>query len=107
MHSEAVLFAALGDPTRLQLLSHLGQGNPSPIRELTSMTSISRQAVTKHLQVLQSAGLVTAQRVGRETRFALKPNGLKPAQAYLETITNQWDMALLRLSAHLDNQTAP
>jgi len=70
------------------------------------MTDMSRQAVTKHLQVLQTAGLVTAQRVGRENRFVLKPNGLKPAQAYLETITNQWDLALLRLSAHLDAPTS-
>jgi len=103
--SEAMLFAALGDPTRLQLLSHLGHGHPAPIRELTSITSMSRQAVTKHLQVLQTVGLVSAERVGRETRFELKPKALKPAQTYLNTIAEQWDMALLRLSAHLDEQT--
>lgn len=103
MRSEAILFAALGDQTRLQLLSRLGQGDPAPIKELTSMTNISRQAVTKHLQILQTAGLVTAQRMGRETRFKFRPDGLMPAQTYLETISNHWDMALLRLSAHLDD----
>ena len=103
MQNEAALFSALGDPTRLQLLSRLGQGDPSPIRELTTITDMSRQAVTKHLQVLRAAGLVTATKVGRETRFEIRPEGIAPAQTYLATISAQWDAALLRLAAHVEN----
>ena len=99
---DSAVFAALGDSTRLQMIACLADGAPRPIRQLTQQTSISRQAVTKHLQVLEKAGLVKASKIGRENRFALNPDGLKPAQTYLNEISEQWDAALLRLADHVE-----
>lgn len=96
---ESDVFAALGDETRLSLVTLLSDGAERRITELTAPTSISRQAVTKHLKVLEQAGLVAKQRVGRETRYRLKPEPLSDAQSYLATISAQWDRALTRLQA--------
>lgn len=96
------IFAALGDPTRLKMITFLADGTPRPIGQLTRRTSMSRQAVTKHLRVLEKAGLVQAERIGRENRFAFKPEGLTQAQTYLSDISRQWDAALLRLADHVE-----
>lgn len=99
---ESQVFAALGDPTRLKIISRLSDGEKRPIGELTAMTSISRQGVTKHLKMLERAGLVSNHRVGRESRFGLNPDGFRHAQNYLQTIEGQWDNALERLRAHVE-----
>ena len=93
----APLFAALGDPTRLELLSRLSDGARHSIRELTDGFEVSRQAVTKHLQVLGDAGLVDHERVGRETRFAMRPKAITEAQDYLARVAAQWDASIRRL----------
>jgi DNA-binding transcriptional ArsR family regulator len=95
----APVFAALGDPTRLSLLSRLSDGEPRSIAALSSDSSLTRQAVTKHLRVLEGAGLVRSLRAGRETRFAYRPDRVEAAKAYLDRVSAQWDAALERLRA--------
>lgn len=93
----APVFAALGCATRLELVSRLGDGEEYSITELTEGLDLTRQAVTKHLRVLQQAGLVKSQRVGRESRFAIEAEQLTEARDYLTRISNQWDQAIARL----------
>lgn len=100
--SRASVFAALGDPTRLGLLAKLTGGEPQSIARLTTGTKLTRQAVTKHLRVLQSAGVVQAVKSGRESRFTLDPAPLVGAQAYLEHVSQQWDDALARFKAMVE-----
>ena len=95
----APLFAALGDRTRLALIAKLADGVPRSIASLAEDGTITRQAVTKHLRVLEGAGLVRASRSGRESRFAFRPAPLAEARAYLEGVSRQWDDALGRLKA--------
>jgi DNA-binding transcriptional ArsR family regulator len=98
----APLFAALGDPTRLALVSRLSAGGPLTITSLTEDTNVTRQAVTKHLRLLESVGLVTSAKQGRETRFALDPRKIEEATAHLAAISRQWDAALDRLKAFVE-----
>jgi DNA-binding transcriptional ArsR family regulator len=93
----APLFAALGDTTRIELLGRLAEGSRASIARLSAGSGLTRQAVTKHLGVLQRAGLVRSQRAGREHLWELERAGLEEAQAYLELISRQWDAALARL----------
>lgn len=99
----ARLFAALGDPLRLRLVARLGEGGPLSITELTSGTRVSRQAVTKHLRVLQGAGLARSRRNGRERRWELDGEELAAAQAQLEKVAAQWDRRLARLKALVES----
>ena len=95
----APVFAALGDETRLRLLSRLGEGRPLSISALADGQPISRQAVTKHLRVLETAGLVRSARAGREQRWELEAERLETAKAWLETLSKRWDERLERLRA--------
>jgi DNA-binding transcriptional ArsR family regulator len=104
LRTSASVFAALGDETRLALLGKLTNGEPQSISRLTSGTRLTRQAVTKHLRVLQGAGVVRAARVGRESRFALDPKPIVDAQTYLEHVSRQWDNALARLKALVEEK---
>ena len=99
LRTRANIFAALGDETRLGLLAKLTDGEPLSIARLTEGTRLTRQAVTKHLRVLEDAGVVHSVRTGRESRFALDPRPLASAQHYLEHVSQQWDNALARLKA--------
>ena len=99
----APVFAALGDDTRLWLVSRLSDGAPQSIAELTAGSSLTRQAVTKHLQVLEGAGLVRSARAGRESRYALDPQPIEDAKAYLNMVSAQWDAALARLKAFVES----
>jgi DNA-binding transcriptional ArsR family regulator len=98
----APLFAALGDATRLRLVARLGQEGPLPVVRLCEGSSVSRQAVTKHLQALAAAGLVSARRCGRERIYCLAPRRLEEARRCLEQISRQWDDALGRLKAFVE-----
>ena len=91
------MFAALGSATRLQLLSRLSDGRDHSITELTDGLDLTRQAVTKHLRVLQQAGIVDRQRVGRESRFAIQPERVLEAEKYLARISDQWNQSIARL----------
>ncbi|MBK6923400.1 MAG: helix-turn-helix transcriptional regulator [Deltaproteobacteria bacterium] len=99
----APLFAALGDPTRLQLLQRLCRGGPGSIQQLSDKAEVSRQAIRKHLDVLEQAGLVRSARRGRECRWELQPRRLDDAHDYLERISKQWDDALARLAAFVED----
>jgi DNA-binding transcriptional ArsR family regulator len=99
LKARASIFAALGDETRLSMLGRLGTGTPQSISRLTVGTRLTRQAVTKHLRVLEAAGVVRSTRAGRESLFALEPKPLVEARAYLDEVSRQWDDALTRLKA--------
>ena len=98
----APIFAALGDRTRLALLDKLGDGQARSIAALSIDTALTRQAITKHLHVLQDAGLVASLRVGRESRFAARREALDEARAYLDGVSRQWDDTLGRLKAFVE-----
>jgi DNA-binding transcriptional ArsR family regulator len=98
----ASLFAALADPTRLALLGRLADGQPRPIVALASGSALTRQAVTKHLAVLRGAGLVARRPAGRETLYALRPERLAEARAWLDEMAEQWEDALGRLKEHVE-----
>jgi len=97
------IFAALGDRTRLNLLNRLSNGEPCSITTLSGDTRLTRQAVTKHLRMLERAGLVRHLKHGRESRFAIEPERIDNARAYLEKVTRQWESALVRLKAFVED----
>lgn len=99
----APLFAALADPTRLALLRRLADGEARPIVALASASALTRQAISKHLAVLGGAGLVARRPKGRETLYALRPERLAEARAWLKEIEAQWEEALGRLKAHVES----
>jgi DNA-binding transcriptional ArsR family regulator len=98
----APLFAALGDATRLRLIAVLCAEGAMSIAQLTSGTDITRQAVTKHLQVLADAGLVRDVKVGRERLWEFERAQLEEARRSLELIARQWDQALMKLKLALE-----
>ena len=97
------LFAALGDETRLRLVSRLCTEGPVSITRLASDAAISRQAITKHLRVLARAGVVRGLRHGREQLYELDPHQLRQAREYLDIVSRQWDDALDRLKSSLED----
>ena len=103
--AEAVVFAALGDETRLALVEQLRTG-PASIASLTGDAQMSRQAVTKHLHVLEKAGLVTHLRLGRTTIWQLERRRFDGARYYLGIISQQWDGALERLRVQVEIDAA-
>jgi DNA-binding transcriptional ArsR family regulator len=102
--SSAAVFAALGDETRLSLLARLTNREPHSIARLTEGTRLTRQAVTKHLRVLQGAGVVRCVRVGRESRFEFEPKPIDDVRKYLERVSAQWDSALARLKSFVERE---
>jgi DNA-binding transcriptional ArsR family regulator len=101
--ASAPVFAALGDETRLRLVARLGTEGPLSIARLTRGTDVTRQAVTKHLHVLADAGLARGTRQGRERLWQLDPAPLEEARRYLALVSEQWDAALLRLKAAVED----
>src|SRR6218665_1787449 len=97
LSASAGIFAALGDPTRLKLVALLCAGGAFSIAQLTAGTDISRQGVTKHLQVLAEAGVVRDLKQGRERLWQLEPGQIALAQQALAQIGRDWDQALGRL----------
>lgn len=93
----ALVFFALGDETRLSLMRKLGAGTALSATVLSDDVPVTRQAIVKHLQVLDGAGLVVHQRCGREVLYTLEPRRLEEAQSFLEAISADWDRALARL----------
>jgi DNA-binding transcriptional ArsR family regulator len=103
--SEALagIFAALGDPTRLKLVALLCAGGAFSIAQLTASTEISRQGVTKHLQVLADAGVVRDVKQGRERLWQLEPGSIDEAKRTLEVIGREWEVALGKLKAFAES----
>ncbi len=99
---KAAVFAALGDETRLLLLAKLSGGRQYSIAELTDGTKLTRQAVTKHLRVLERVRMVHGRRDGRQNLFAFDPKPVNDMKEYLDLISKQWDSALARLKTFVE-----
>lgn len=95
--SAAPIFAALGDETRLRLISRLCDEGPLSITELSVGFDVTRQAITKHLYTMADAGLLRSRREGRESLWEVRPERLEDARHSLELISKQWDHSLARL----------
>ncbi len=100
--SHAPIFAALGDETRLALVAKLCGGEPYSISRLTKGSRLTRQAITKHLRVLERVGIVRRAHVGRECRFKFDPEPMAEMKDYLDFVSRQWDQGLSRLKAFVE-----
>lgn len=98
----ARVFAALGDATRLSLVAKLCDGQPRSISQLSRGSRLTRQAITKHLRVLEKADIVHSVRSGRESLFELDPEPMDELKKYLDRVSAQWDQALSRLKAFVE-----
>jgi len=96
------VFAALGDETRLRLVARLSEHGPLSIARLTEGEPVSRQAITKHLRVLASAGIARDVQRGRERLWNLEPRPLDEARRCLDAVSQEWEGALLRLKAFVE-----
>lgn len=101
--AHAPIFSALGDETRLLLLARLSRGRPHSISQLTEGSRLTRQAITKHLRILEGAGIVHSVRRGRETQFELDPLPIEEIKGYLDLVSEQWDYALARLKSFVED----
>lgn len=99
----ASVFAALGDETRLSLIGKLSNGPPQSISRLAEGSTLTRQAITKHLRVLEGAGVVHSVRAGRESLFEFRPEPLKELRSYLDRVSDQWEHTLARLKSFVEN----
>lgn len=106
LRNNAPLFAALGDEMRLRLVASLCLGGAMSITQLTSGTNVSRQAITKHLNVLAAAGLVRDVKIGRERLWELERAQLDEAKRFLEGVAQQWDQALAKLKTVVESDSA-
>jgi DNA-binding transcriptional ArsR family regulator len=101
--ARAPLFDALGDPNRLRIVSRLCDGGPCSTSEVTEVVSVSRQAATKHLLLLEAVGLVSSHRRGRERIWRMQPEPLAEASEYLSALSQRWDRAIERLRAFVED----
>ena len=101
--AHAPVFAALGDETRLSLVAKLCGGQPHSISQLTEGSKLTRQAITKHLRVLERAGIVHSVRTGRESRFQFDRQPIEGLKEYLDFVSEQWDQALARLKSFVED----
>jgi DNA-binding transcriptional ArsR family regulator len=100
----ASIFAALGDATRLSLLAALAGGEARSIARMTEGSGLTRQAISKHLRVLEKTRMVRCVRAGRESHYVLDPQPLEEARTYLEGMSRLWDERLLRLKALVEGE---
>lgn len=100
----APIFAALGDETRLGLVTRLCREGPLSITRLSEGTTVTRQAVTKHLHALADAGLAESRRRGREQVWSLETKRLEVARRYLDQVSHEWDAAIGRLKSFLERE---
>ena len=101
---EQAVFTALADPTRRAVLRSIASGEASTATELAARLPVTRQAVQKHLALLEQARLVDGERVGRETRFEATPAPLGEAIGWMTAVGAQWDE---RLAALGETASAP
>jgi DNA-binding transcriptional ArsR family regulator len=101
--AHAPVFAALGDETRLSLLARLSGGRRLSISQLTEGSRLTRQAITKHLRVLENAGVVHGVRAGRESLFEFDPRTIEDAREYLDRVSAEWDRTLARLKSFVED----
>lgn len=99
----AQLFDALGDANRLRIIARLCDGGPCSTSQVTRVVSVSRQAATKHLLLLETVGLVNSKRQGRERIWRVEPKPLTDASDYLTALSLRWDRAIDRLRAYVES----
>ena len=104
LQAAAPVFAALGDANRLRIVARLCDAGPQSIAGLTAGADVTRQAITKHLRLMQDAGLVRSARVGRQVVWELEPRRVAQIRAQLERISADWDDALSRLRALVEQE---
>ena len=92
----------MGDETRLALIAQLATGERRSITQLTERSVLTRQAITKHLRVLEAAGIVHSVRSGRKSLYELDPEPIREANEFLEVVSKQWDTALARLRNYVE-----
>jgi predicted transcriptional regulator len=100
---QATVFDALGDPNRLRIVVGLCDAGPSSTSEVTQVITASRQAATKHLLLLEAAGLVSSAKHGRERIWTVQPQSLASASDYLVALSSRWDRAIDRLRAMVED----
>ena len=98
----APLFDALGDPNRLRIIVRLCDFGPSSTSQVTQVIPVTRQAASKHLELLQAVGLVTSSRRGRERVWTVQTASLAQASDYLTQLSRRWDSAVERLRAFVE-----
>jgi DNA-binding transcriptional ArsR family regulator len=101
--ADAPVFGALGDPNRLRMVIALCEDGPSPTSALSRMLPSTRQAATKHLEVLSAAGVVTSARRGRERIWAVRPESLTGLADQLRVLSRRWDARLDRLRDYVED----
>ena len=99
------IFAALADPTRRAILARLSEGE-APVKALAAPFDLSGPAITKHLNVLERAGLISLGREGQMRPCRLEPQALAPAADWIDQYRALWDERLDRLDAYLKTVTA-
>jgi len=100
--ARARVFAALGDKTRLALVARLCSGEAASISQLADDSKLTRQAITKHLGVLERAGIVSSAQSGRERLFSFEPDPLEELQQYLASVSKQWEQTSGRRKSHAE-----
>lgn len=100
---QELIFAALGNKNRLALVAKLFDGQVHSISQLTAGTKLSRQAITKHLLILEDAKIVISERSGRESLYKFAPEPMEKIREYLDFVSAQWDQSLLRLKSFVED----
>ena len=103
---DAPIFAVLADPMRRNLLANLAENSPKTATQLAEDYPITRQAILKHLTIIEAAGLVAVHQKGREKRYTLTPEPLDELDKWLKDISAKWDERLLRLKTLLEDEAA-
>lgn len=98
------VFGAIAHPIRRSIVSALASGGDTPVRELAAPLPVTRPAVSQHLAVLRSVGLVSEERAGRERRYRLHAERLDDLRSWLLTLDRFWENRLARLAGHLDGR---
>lgn len=103
-HSSTVapLFAALGDATRLGLIAKLKGGSGRSLAQLCEGEPLTRQAISKHLRVLEAVDVVNIERRGRESLISLNQRPIDDARAYIDLVSSQWNRALARVKSRVE-----
>lgn len=100
----APLFDALGDPNRLRIVVRLCDVGPCSTSQVTQAIPVTRQAASKHLALLESAGVVTSARRGRERVWTVRTEPLAQASDYLDQLSRRWEAAVERLRAYVEEE---
>lgn len=102
METDAPIFAALADPMRRSLLLNLAENSPKTATQLSEEYPITRQGILKHLNILETAGLVAVHQQGREKRYIFTPEPLGELEEWVQALSTLWDERLLRLKTMLE-----